>query len=235
MNPAKFFKNIGNRIVNLKYYFNRLPESANLDIPYFSQFMSADLVEKYINDKPSLATDPKWRESGAKTIEEYQMWTWSDCGITCFKMILGAIDHKYDGLTLIELAKTAKRFGAFEDDPKMPSGLHYKEFCDYVTRELGLSAKPETNLSLRQIKYKVSAGNFVIISVNPNIRHPKSATPATRGGHLVLVVGYNDNRGGLYVHNPSGYRSNNSQNHAFISYSDFKKFFAGRGIIIKKP
>ncbi|MBI3633784.1 MAG: C39 family peptidase [Candidatus Vogelbacteria bacterium] len=235
MSPVKFFKKISDRIANLKYYFNRLPGSAALNAPYISQFMSANLVEKYINDKPSLATDPRWEESGAKTIEEYQMWTWSDCGITCFKMILSAIDHKHDKLTLVEIAKGAKKFGAFEDDPKMPSGLHYQEFCNYVTSKFDLSARPEPNLSLQQIKHEVSLGNFVIVSVNPNIRYPESPTPVTRGGHLILVVGYNDAKGGIYIHNPSGYQSNKSQNRALVTYTQFKKFFAGRGVIIEKP
>ncbi|MEK7066304.1 MAG: hypothetical protein AAB965_01885, partial [Patescibacteria group bacterium] len=100
-------------LADLPYVFKRLPKSASLAVPYYCQFMSADLVEKYIADKPSLATDPRWKESGAKTIEEYQMWTWSDCGITCFKMILSALDKKYDSLTLVELAKGAKEYGAF--------------------------------------------------------------------------------------------------------------------------
>ncbi len=224
---------IGKKIASLKYHFKNVPKSAYLDVPYFCQFMSAGLVEKYINDKPSLATDPKWRESGAQTIEEYQMWTWSDCGIACFKMILNVISKDHKSPTIIELAKGAKQFGAFEDDPKMPSGLHYKEFCTYVSSEFGLSAKPEPTLGLQRIKYEISIGNYVISSVNPSIRNPESPTPVTRGGHLVLVVGYNEN--GIYIHNPSGYQSNNSQNRASVTYAQFRKFFSGRGIVIKKP
>ena len=207
MNWGKLSTKIKLLLADLPYVFKRLPKSASLDVPYYCQFMSADLVEKYISDKPSLSTDPKWRESGAKTIEEYQMWTWSDCGITCFKMILSAIDKKYDPLTLVEL-------------------------CKYVKEKFNLNAKIAKLLTLNRIKDEISRGNFVIISVHPSIRFPDSTAPAKRGGHLVLVVGYDEK--GIYIHNPSGYKSNNSQERAFVKYEQFKKFFANRGIVIKR-
>ena len=232
MNQDKFSTKIKLLLADLPYVFKRLPKSASLDVPYYCQFMSADLVEKYISDKPSLSTDPKWKESGAKTIEEYQMWTWSDCGITCFKMILSALDKKYDSLTLVELAKGAREYGAFERDEKMASGLHYAEFCKYAKERFNLNAKVVKLLTLNKIKDEVGRGNFVIISVHPSIRFPDSPAPTKRGGHLVLVVGYDEK--GIYIHNPSGYKSNNSQERTFVKYGQFKKFFAGRGMIIEK-
>jgi len=93
---------------DLKYSLKNLPKSVHLDIPYFCQFMSADLVETYISNHNLLNTDPKWRESGANTISEYEMWTWSDCGIACFKMILSAVNKKYSSLKIVDLAREAK-------------------------------------------------------------------------------------------------------------------------------
>jgi len=219
-------------LADIPYVFKRLPKSASLDILYHCQFMSADLVEKYINDKPSLSTDPRWKESGAETIKEYQMWTWSDCGIACFKMILGAIDKKYDTLTLVEIAKGAREYGAFEKDERMASGLHYAEFCNFVKERFNLKARVAKILTLNQIKDVVSRGNFVIISVHPSIRNLGGEEPAKKGGHPVLVVGYDDDMAGVYIHNPSGYQSNNSQDRAFVPYTKFKKFFANRGMTI---
>jgi len=113
----------------------------------------------------------------------------------------------------------------------MNSGLQYKEFCIFAKEKFKLTARPVSILTLNQIKYEISKKNFVIISVHPDIRHPESVPPS-QGGHLVLVVGYDDQKQGVYIHNPSGYESNNSQSNAFISYKNFHKFFANRGIVI---
>ena len=212
-------------------FLKHLPSTAEIQAPYFSQFMSAELVEKYIEGDEKLSTDPKWQQSGASSPEEYERWTWSDCGITCFKMILAAKGKDATSLKLVELAKDATQYGAFKVTDTSISPLHYKEFCTFAREKYHLKARTVPALSICDVKECVSNGDFAIVSVHPNIRHTNSKAPK-RGGHLVLVVGYDES--GFYIHNPSGYQSNASQERAFVPYSDFKRFFAYRGIIIKR-
>lgn len=210
-------------------FLKRLPPSAEIKVPYFSQFMSAELVEDFIEGKRELNTDPKWRRSGAGSPEEYVRWTWNVCGITCFKMIVSAKDSSASAPQLVALAKEATEYDAFKVTETSISPLHYAEFCAFVREKYSMPARPVSALSICNLKEHVTKGDFVIASVHPSIRHATSIPPK-RGGHLVLIVGYDEN--GVYIHNPSGYQSNSSQKRAFVSYKDFKRFFAYRGIVI---
>ncbi len=209
------------------------PHSASVEAPYYSQFMSADLVEKYIHGEVALSTDPLWVQSGADNEDEYERWTWSDCGIACFKMILAAGDKKYASIPLVKLAKKAGEYGVFKIKDKKISPLYYAEFCSFVRSEYRLNAKSIPALSFCEIKGAISRGDFVIASVHPNIRNPES-NPPKRGGHLILVVGYDDRSRGFYINNPSGFQSNGSQERVFVPYAQFRKFFAYRGIVIQR-
>jgi hypothetical protein len=215
---------------DLLCFSKTLPPTAKIEVPYFSQFMSAELVEDFIEGKKELHTDPKWQQSGADSPKEYEQWTWCDCGITCFKMILATNNSQASSLPLVKLSKEATQYGAFKVTDTSISPLHYKEFCIYVREKHGLDARSISALSICALKEQVAKGNFVIASVHPSIRHTNSIPPK-RGGHLVLIVGYDEK--GICIHNPSGYQSNSSQERAFVPYNDFKRFFAYRGIIIK--
>lgn len=221
-------------LADLPYRFKKLPASAEINVPYYSQFMSANLAEDYIQGRTSLRADPNWRQSGADNPEEYERWAWNDCGIACLKMVLAARDERMNSVGMVNLAKEAEKYSVFKVQGENVSPLHYAEFCVFVREKYGLNACPISALSVRRIKEELSKGNFVITSVHPNIRNPDSIPPK-RGGHLVLAVGYDDERGGFYIHNPSGYQSNSSQNRAFISYDKFRKFFAYRGVVIQRP
>lgn len=85
---------------------------------------------------------------------------------------------------------------------------------------------------LKEIIKAVSEGNFVIASVNPEIRDPQIDSKYS-GRHLVLVFGYDMDAGTLILHNPSGIYGK-SQENVEISFSDFNKFFAHRGIVVYK-
>src|SRR3990167_6800417 len=80
-------------------------------IPYFSQWESPKLVGKIIERKILARDDQKWKNSGAKSPEEYEYWSWNICGMACLKMILASKFSK--NYKMIELAKKCEEYGAY--------------------------------------------------------------------------------------------------------------------------
>lgn len=200
-----------------------------LDIPYFSQWESKELVEDFVEGKKSAKTDPRWKLSGAKTLNEYDMWSWNVCGMTCFKMVLAkklGKEHK-----TIKMARECEKYGGYKVTEKEIEGLYYDPFVIYVKDKFGLEAKVIRNfLTVSKIKRELVKGSFPIVSVNWRIRNPESR-PEKKGGHLVLMTGFDNSKKTLFLHNPSGFYKQSQENFE-ITEKDFKKFFAGRGILI---
>lgn len=173
--------------------------------------------------------DPNWKLSGAKSKEEYVSWSWNGCGMACLKMVLAHKQHKT--VPLVRLGKKCAKYGGYVMPLEESSGLLYAPFSNFVLQEFGLKAKVVAPMVRQEIINELTNGNYVIASVNSSIRHPASH-PKTRGGHLVLVLGYDLNKKELYFHNPSG-DTHKTQEYAAIGFGDFKKFFGNRGIIIE--
>jgi hypothetical protein len=217
------------------------------DIPYFSQFESRELIEDLLTAKIRSNSDPKWHSSGAESVEEYEQWSWNICGIACLKMIL-AFKLKKNYAT-IGLAKKALEYDAYKivkshkdiefldnrqifiEFGKSIEGMGYRAFCKFLKEEFRLKARVAIELPLSRIKYELHKNNFVIISVHLTINRPEAEEPEKKGGHLVLVTGFDNKKKTLTIHNPSGF-FNKSQEHLELSEKDFRKFYAGRGIII---
>lgn len=79
-------------------------------VPYFSQWESRGLVKQIITGKIDGKDDPKWRESGAESREEYDEWSWNGCGMACLKMILASAQNKT--IPLAALGKMSLRYGS---------------------------------------------------------------------------------------------------------------------------
>ena len=69
-----------------------------------------------------------------------------------------------------------------------------------------------------------------MVSVNPNIRGYETAPEKQKGGHLVLVTGYNETDNTIIIHNPSGFVSQNTHANHTLTIDRFRMYFAGRGI-----
>lgn len=175
--------------------------------------------------------DPKWKTSGAKNKKEYKFWANNICGMACLKMIL----EKELGIKLetITLAKKCLEYRGYKiENENNVNGLYYKEFVRFLSKEFDLQAKVYKRLSLRKIFNEVSKNNYVIASVSRYIRD-NTTENIKRGGHLVLVVGYDRENQIIYIHNPSGYYPN-KQNYTQVTFKNFKKCFAKRGVIVYK-
>ena len=197
-------------------------------VPYFSQWESRELVKDITSRKISAKDDPLWKKSGAEYPEEYELWSWNGCGMACLKMILV---YKFGkNIPLVKLGKRCLKFGGYISRRNGLDGLYYKPFLDYIKEDFGLTGKTVSPMYLEDILRELNDGSFVIASVSARIKYPNSI-PRKRGGHLVLLLGYNIPQGRLFLHNPSGITLT-TQEYAQISFEDFNKFFACRGISI---
>ncbi len=197
-------------------------------MPYFSQWESRELVEKIRMKQMEAKDDPRWRESGAKNTKEYTSWSWSGCGMACLKMILAHTRQKV--VPLVVLGKQCLEYGGYRMPLEESPGLFYKPFVNFISQEYGLSGKAMSALTLTEIKQNISDGGYAIVSVTSEIRFPLKE-PSKRGGHLVLVFGYDDEKQVIHLNNPSGFKD--SQQDVTLSYRQFMKFFDHKGILIK--
>ncbi len=199
------------------------------NVPYFSQWESADLAGEILAQKISATEDPKWQGSGAESREEYAEWSWNGCGMSCLKMILA---HRQEvTIPLVTLAKQCLQYGGYQKPLKTSPGLFYKPFCAFAEQEYGLKAKTSSALTFAEIIYTLNKKGYVIASVNAEIHNPEN-NPTKTGGHLVLIIGYDREKKILIFHNPSG-RNQLNQKAVELSYQQFKKFFAYKGIIVQ--
>lgn len=198
------------------------------NVPYFSQWESRDLVGKILNGSINAQDDPQWRHSGAANKTEYASWSWAGCGMACFKMILAHRNRVI--VPLVALGKRCASYGGYDMPLEQSDGLHYTPFVEFANNDFGITARAKAILPIAYIVSALARSHYVIASVHPSIRHVTSH-PKTKGGHLVLVVGYDLDKRLLYLHNPSG-DSRASQEYATISFKNFEKFFSHRGVIV---
>ena len=197
-------------------------------VPYFSQWESPNLVHQIIKGEISAKDDSFWKNSGATNEDEYERWARNMCGMACLKMILS---HKFNkNFPIIELGKKCANYGGYVERESAIDGLYYKPFVKFIKDEFGLEGKVIAPLDQDGIRKELDYGNYVIASVSHEIRNPESK-PIKKGGHLVLVLGFDMEKKIFLIHNPSGDTDGN-QKYSEISFSDFSKFFAGRGITI---
>jgi hypothetical protein len=243
--PNRIFQNlIGFMVERVDSFFvGRIKDGTyeiDCDIPYFSQFESPDLVEDIITEKSSAQNDPRWNQSGAETSAEYESYSWQICGMACLKMILAGL-FKMEDHPLVALAKEAQRFGVYKPNSKPNmrenlDGMFHKPFIKYL-KKFNLNGNLLRNAGRNSIAYQIYHNRFVIASVHHYIRHDNPSDNGKRG-HLVLITGFRIKNGrvsGFFINNPSGFQSNKSQEHHFVSMKNWKKCFSGTMIAIRYP
>jgi len=207
---------------------SKYPEKVIYEIPYYSQWESRELANGYIKNPESVINDPLWANSGALSKEEYALWSNNVCGMACVKMILGYFTkNEYQ---TIKMAKDSLAYGAYTISGNNIEGLFYKGCVAFLKGEFDIEASWLTNMSVDNIVDNLSKNNLVIASVSKYIRDTKPNV-INKGGHLVVVVGFDTEKGLLYIHNPSGYYPD-AQSFFPVTYDIFNECFANRGIII---
>lgn len=212
------------------FYTRGLPKRyIHQGVPYYSQWESPELVEQLFAKEVDVRSDPNWRNSGAENVEEYAQWSWNGCGMACLKMILA---WRGVEMPLAVLGKMGVKYGVYQLPLDSSPGMFHKPFVPFVRQEFGLHAKAVSALTLPEIKRAIVAGGLVIASVTPEIRYPETP-PMRRGGHLVLVFGFDDEQGVFYLHNPSG--NSDTQKNVKVSYKNFSRCFGHKGLIVFAP
>lgn len=218
-----------NLILHTRCILSTSKESVFNKVSFVSQFANPKWAERILKDGQSKTSDPDWRLSGAESVAEYEKWVTTTCGMACTVMVLDFF--RQGSYKTIQLAKDAMNHGVYQEHQDELSSMRYKEFTEWIFN-YGLEARVYTKLSLKGIEFLLSKQALVIVSVNPNIRGYQTADSNQKGGHLILVVGYDLSKDTITIHNPSGFVSQKTHAYHTMSVSEFKKYYAGRGIAL---
>ena len=194
--------------------------------PYRAQWESPGLVADFLAGRDA-ATDPLWRESGARDAAEYALWAEHLCGCACLQMALGARGRAVPPIHAVRRGVQAEGGYVVQPDGAI-RGLIYAGAVAWLAGQ-GIAARVVLDLDADAVPALIEGGGLLVASVHPSIRRAE-APPPSRGGHLVLVFGAAAD-GALRFHNPSGDTAA-TQRDARLRAEAFAAFFAGRGILI---
>lgn len=198
----------------------------NDSVPYFSQWESAALVADFVSGRLSSSDDPDWAASGAQDVHEYAKWASHLCGMACLKMIIAARTGR--NVPILELARSAVRYGAYVLEGEDIRGLIYAPFVTFVRERFAIESQVITGVTAADVPGILRSGGFFMASVHPSIRWLERM-PEKKGGHLVLVTAASPDS--ITFHNPSGH-DRAAQVNAVTPVPVFEQYFAGRGIAI---
>lgn len=227
------------------YHKRRVSEIPNgeyfskYNIPSFTQWESKEIIEDIINDRRDCKTDPLWKNSGASSPEEYEMYSWQCCGMACLMMVLKSI-YPNKNYRLVDLAKDSLAFGVYRKNYSQNirdnlDGVIHSPFLKFIEK-FDLSGRRISCIGENQLASFIHKEHFVIATVHPSIRD-EYFEHNSRRGHLVLVTGFrllNGSIFGFFINNPSGFASNQSQEKYFVPLEKWKKYFSGDANILKE-
>jgi hypothetical protein len=152
------------------------------------------------------------------------------CGMASTAMIISYY-LKNKEVKLLDLSRDALAHGVYRNESGIISSMQYNEFAKWISK-YDLQAEVYSRLSIRAIKLALANNKLPLISVNPNIRGFVTSLPDRKGGHLVVITGYDSIRRILILNNPSGFASLKTQRRHEITEKEFRKYYAGRGIFV---
>lgn len=198
------------------------------DVPYFSQWSEPEFARGIVESKWDPCGDPRWRSSGFASERDYRFWSDRLCGLACFRSVLAY--WGYDVPCTRELLDDALHHGAYALRPDGGvDGLTYAPFARWANAAFGLRVEVFPRSPIDELVRGISATSMAIASVSTEIRYPRRPN-VRRGGHLVLVHGWDDE--GLWMHNPSGVEG--TQDNTHVSLRTFERFYANRGMLIAR-
>jgi hypothetical protein len=209
---------------------------AEYSIPYYSQFASPELVSEIVNHRLSARDDPRWREFGAETAEQYEYWSWKACGIASFKMAVEALGVERRPMMAWIRAGIAAGGFIHENgfDRSRPSGWVHRSLAD-LARAHGLAAGCAAPVGLDYLFRCIESRLLAVASVSYELGTLGDITRDR--GHLILIHGCALADGeveALLVNNPSG-REPQLRRDCWIPAERFAAAFSGRIIAFGPP
>jgi hypothetical protein len=207
-------------------------------VPYTAQVTSPELSRAIFDEGMDAALDPRWKESGASSAEEYAYWSSRACGAACVKMCVEALGGEKK--TLMEWVQAGMAVNGYlvekdESGRVLERGWVHQALAQMI-REAGYYALA-TPAAVTEFPSLLKGGHMLIASVSSEIGGEKPIT--RRGGHLVVVRGavLAGNRTrieegrikAILVNNPSG-RPAVLRENASIPYARFSRAYSGRVI-----
>lgn len=128
---------------------------------------------------------------------EYQRWNPEICGICCLKMIGDTIGVT-NNLSLYQLTMMAAANGTFmaSEHGTIQGAFHYP--LAELAESLGIRCRVVKTLGTSEITEALAQGMYAILSIDA-----ASVDSSLRGGHLVLIYGYDEPTDSFLLHDCS--------------------------------
>lgn len=169
-----------------------------------------------------------WHSLGFKNESDANYWQDSSCGILCIKMgIEGITNSTIDPISV--MIKKGLELNAYTHE----KGWDHQGLVRLASY-YGVEACAASNLDEDELVRLVDTGCAVVVSVKWAFIPTKSFLEKIfpwkrRGGHLALVVGYDQQ--GFYVNHTSTDKDYNWER-KLIPFDRFQKAFTGRGVVL---
>jgi hypothetical protein len=157
---------------------------------------------------------------------EYQRWIPEICGICCLKMIGDTIGVTSE-LSLYELTMMAVANGTFvtSGHGAIQGAFHYP--LAELAERLGMRCRVMRPLDIAEITKALAQGMYAILSIDT-----ARVDNSLRGGHLVLIYGYDEPTGSFLLHDCSSMMQPDGRGvrislHALADISNNKGLIAG--------
>lgn len=180
----------------------------------------------------------QWQGLGFESFEDAKYWERSSCGILCLKMAIDAfLQSKAKPLSpsIAKYIKKGREIGAYKDS----TGWSHNGLAQ-LAKGFGFSGVNRENVSAAELREALKQNFLPIISIKWAFENYKTLKEKILfwkkfGGHLALVVGFEENGGeltGFYVHHTS-IRPEYNWQYKFLPLQKFEQGFTGRCIMIK--
>lgn len=228
--------------------------------PFLSQWGDLACNEAVIERGADPAPLHDWRADGYLSPDDYRWWSRQTCGLACLQMTLASCPARWPRppRKAALLADAVAHGVLTPNDDGTVGGLYYAPFVRWVAEAFGLEAVSRPELPLDELAARVASGAWLAMaSVSYEIRLPDEP-PTHTGGHLVLVHRVEVTAPAsaddapllpepfapravraLVFHNPSGLPERDgrasSAADARCTPAQFARFYAGRGILVRRP
>jgi hypothetical protein len=171
-----------------------------------------------------------WEGLGFESREDALYWQNSSCGVLCLKMAIeGLLTRGIDSVS--EMIERGKQIDAYSHK----RGWSHSGLVK-LAETYGVKAYSSESLTAVKLKKILDEGALVIGSIKWAFESRKSWKEKIlfwkkTGGHMALVIGYEDEKGFIVNHTSTspGYNWEGQ----LIPFNKFKQGFTGRGVVIR--